>query len=54
VTQPQLLESMKCVDANPLSQARLHMQVSMADMLGDEAIMTFEYAPQVARGGGPF
>lgn len=49
-----LLEAMKCVDANPLSPGRLHMQVSMADMLGDEAIMTVEYAPQVTRGGGPF
>jgi len=49
-----LLEAMKRVDANPLSQARLHMQVSMADMLGDEAIMTVEYALQVTRGGSPF
>lgn len=54
MTQPLLLEAMKRVDANPLSQARLHRQVSMADILGDEAIMTVEYAPQVTRGGGPF
>ncbi|NRO97770.1 hypothetical protein GWC77_17755 [Paraburkholderia sp. NMBU_R16] len=44
-----LLEAMQRADAEPLSEARLQMQVSMAAMLGDEAIMPVKYEDWVGK-----
>ena len=43
-----LLEAMKHADEDPLSKTRLQMQVSMAAMLGDEAVMPINYEDWMA------
>ena len=43
-----LLDAMKRFDGDPLSKTRLQMQVSMATMLGDEAVMPVSYEAWMA------